>query len=89
MCALYKAYTGDRARKAIGDRLEAPSYLSRVDHYWKIRTEKQRTYIGKYAFVNRPITDWNKLPEGAIGPFHGKTHIFKTRVMKEKTGEGK
>jgi len=26
MCALYKAYTGERARKAIGDRLEAPSY---------------------------------------------------------------
>jgi len=28
MCALYKAYTGDRAWKAIGDRLEAPSYLT-------------------------------------------------------------
>ena len=82
MCALYKAYTGERAWKAIGDRLQAPSYLSRVDHYWKIRARKQRTDIGKYSFVNRTITDWNKLPEGAIGTSQGKTHIFKTRVRK-------
>jgi len=39
--------------------------------------------------VNRSITDWNKLPEGAIGTFHGKTRIFKTRVRKVKTNEGK
>jgi len=82
MCALYKAYTGERAWKAIGDRLQAPSYLSRVDHYWKIRARKQRTYIGKYSFVKRTITDWNKLPEGAIGTSQGKTRIFKTRVRK-------
>jgi hypothetical protein len=82
MCALYKAYTGERAWKAIGDRLQAPSYLSRVDHYWKIRARKQRTDIGKYSFVNRTITDWNKLPEGAIGTSQGKTHIFKMRVRK-------
>jgi len=80
MCALYKAYTGERAWKAIGDRLQVPSYLSRVNHYWKIRARKQRTDIGKYSFVNRTITDWNKLPEGAIGTSQGKTHIFKTRV---------
>ena len=82
MCALYKAYTGERAWKAIGDRLQAPSCLSRVDHHWKIRTRKQRTDIGKYSFVNRSITDWNQLPEGAIGTSHGKNHIFKTRVRK-------
>ena len=55
-----------RAWKVIGDRLLAPSYLSRVDHYWKIRARKQRTDIRKY-FVNRSITDWNQLPEGAKG----------------------
>ena len=33
MCALYKAYTSDKAWKAIGDRLQAPSYLNMVDHY--------------------------------------------------------
>jgi len=82
MCALYKAYTGERAWKAIGDRLQAPSYLSRVDHHWKIRARKQRTDIGKCSFVKRPIPDWNQLPEGAIGTSHGNTHIFKTRVRK-------
>jgi len=56
MCALYKAYTGERALKAIGFRLQAPTYLIRVDHYWKIRARKQRD-IGKCPFVNRSITD--------------------------------
>ena len=82
MCELYKAYTEERAWKAIGDRLQAPSYLSRVDHQWKIRARKQRTDIGKYSFVNRSITDWNQLSEGAIGTSHGKNHIFKTRIRK-------
>jgi hypothetical protein len=88
MCAHYKAYTGERAWKAIGDRLQAPSYLSRVDHYWKIRARKQRTDIGKYSFVKRPITDWSKLPEGATWTSQGKTRIFKTRVKKVQTREG-
>jgi hypothetical protein len=39
--------------------------------------------------VIRPITDWNKLPEGAIGTSHSKTHIFKKRVIKGKNSEGK
>jgi len=82
MCALYKAYTGERAWKAIGDRLQASSYLNRVDHYWKIRARKQRTDIRKYSFVNRSITDWNQLPKGVIQTSYGKTHIFKTSVRK-------
>jgi hypothetical protein len=84
-----KAYSGERTWKAIGDRLQAPNYVSRVDHHWKIRARKQRTDIGKYSFVNRSITDCNLLPEGAIGTSHGKTHIFKMRVRKVKTSEGK
>jgi hypothetical protein len=89
MCALYKKYTGERAWKAIEDMLQAPSYLSSVNHYWKIRARKQRTDIGKYSFVNRSTTDWNHLPEGAVGTSHGKKHIFKTRVRKVKTSERK
>jgi hypothetical protein len=89
MRALHKAYTGERAWKAIENRLQASSYLSRVDHYWKIRAKKQRTDIGKYFFVNGTITDWNKLTEGATGTCHGKRHIFKTTVRKVKTIEGK
>ena len=45
VCALHKAYTGDRAWMTIGDRLQVPSYLSRVDYHWKIRARKQRTDI--------------------------------------------
>jgi hypothetical protein len=82
MCALYKAYTGEKTWKAIGNTVQGPSYLSRVDHYWKIRARKQRTDIGKYSFVNRSITDWNQLPKRATGTSRGKMRIFKTRVRK-------
>jgi hypothetical protein len=36
ICALFKAYTRERAWKPIGDRLKWPHYLSRVDHERKI-----------------------------------------------------
>jgi hypothetical protein len=75
--------------KAIGDRLQAPSYLSRVDHYWKIGATKQKTDVGKYSFVNRTITDWNQLPEEALGTSLGKPHIFRRRVRKVMTSEVK
>ena len=51
LCALFKAYSGERAWKVIRDRLRRPYYLSRVDHVRKIRDRKQRTVIGKYSFV--------------------------------------
>jgi len=47
ICAIFKAYTGTRARKAIGDRFLKPCYLSREDHNRRIRTRKQRTDVGK------------------------------------------
>ena len=75
VCALYKAYTGERAWKVITDRLQAPGYLSRVDHNWKIRARRQRTGVGKYSFVNRTIADWNQLPEEVIRDSHGKPYI--------------
>jgi hypothetical protein len=53
VCALFKAYSGERAWKAIRDRLRRPYYLSRVDHVRKIRDRKQRTDIWKYFFVNK------------------------------------
>jgi hypothetical protein len=89
ICALYKAYKGERAWKDIGDRLQAPHYLSRVDHSWKIRTRKIRTDVGKFSFVNRTIADGNQLPEGVIGTSPVKTCIFRKRVRKPKTSEGK
>jgi len=82
MCALFKAYKGERAWKTIKDRLRAPRYLSRVDHKWKIRARNQRTDVGKYSFVNRTITDWNQLTEGEIGALTSNTYSFRQRVRK-------
>jgi hypothetical protein len=64
---MFKAYTGQRAWKAIGDRLENPCYLSRVDHNRKIGIRKQKTDIGKYSIVNRTIQLRNQLPEDVLG----------------------
>jgi hypothetical protein len=89
MCALFKAYTGERAWRATGDRLQAPCYLSRVGRYLKIRARKQRTDVGKYSFVNRIIADWNQLPEEMLGTSAGKPHIFRRRVRKVITSEVK
>jgi hypothetical protein len=89
MCALFKVCNGERAWKAIGDRLQAPSYLSRVDHNWKIRARKQKTDVCKYSFVNRTITDWNQLTEGKIGALTGNTYSFRKRVRKVITSEAK
>jgi len=60
ICALFKAYSGERAWKPIGDRLQRPYYLSRVDHERKIRSRRQRTDTGKYSFVNRTIQHSNR-----------------------------
>jgi hypothetical protein len=82
ICALFKAYTGERAWKAIGDRLRRPCYLSRVDHDRKIRSRQQKTDIGKYSFVNRTIQLWNQLPAGALGSLSCKPSNFRKRVRK-------
>ena len=50
ICALFQAYSGERAWKPIGDRLQGPHYLSEVDHERKIRSRRQRTDRGKYYF---------------------------------------
>ncbi|PNF39827.1 hypothetical protein B7P43_G03175, partial [Cryptotermes secundus] len=50
VCALFKAYTGEWAWEAIGDRLERPCYLRRVDHEREIRSRELKTDIGKYSF---------------------------------------
>jgi hypothetical protein len=65
-CTLFKAYTGERAWKTIGDRLEKPCYLRRVYHDRNIRNRKQKADIGKYYFVNRAIQLWNQLPVDAL-----------------------
>jgi len=79
ICALFKAYSGERAWKP---RLEWPHHLSRVDHERKIRIRRQRMDIGKYSFVNRTIQHWNQLPEEVLGILPCKPITFKKRVRK-------
>jgi hypothetical protein len=55
LCALFKAYSGERSWRAILDRLGRVYSLSSVVHVRKIRVRKQRTDIGKYSVVNRNI----------------------------------
>ena len=62
ICALFKAYSVERAWKPIVHRLQRPHYLSRVEHERKIRSRRQRKNIGKYSFVNRTNQHWNQLP---------------------------
>jgi hypothetical protein len=82
LCALFNAYTDERAWKAIGDRLQTPCYLSRSDHGKKIRSRKQHTDIGKYSIVNRTIQHWNQLPEVALGAHSCKPRSFRKRVRR-------
>jgi len=80
--ALFKVYSGERTCEPIGDRLERPHYLSRVDHERKIRSRRQRTDIEKYSFVNRTIQHWNQLLAEVLGILPCKPIIFKKRVRK-------
>jgi len=80
ICTLFKAYSGECAWKPIGDRLQRPHYLSRVDHERKIRSRRKRPDIGKYYFVNKTIQHWTQLPAEVLGILPCKTITFKKRV---------
>ena len=82
ICAVFKAYSGEWAWKAIGDRLQRHNYLSRVDHERKISNRRQRTDIVKYSFVNRTFRLWNRLPAGILGTLPSKPNAFRKRVRK-------
>jgi hypothetical protein len=89
ICALFKAYTGERAWKATVERLQEPCYLSRDDHDREIRTRKQKGDIGKYSFVNRTIKLWNNLPAEALVSLPCKPYVFRKRVRKLNISEVK
>jgi hypothetical protein len=75
--ALYKAYTRERAWKAISDRLQKPCSLSRADQGKNIRSRKQKTDVGKYFLVKRTIQLWNQLPADALETLSYKPCNFK------------
>jgi len=80
--SIFIGSSGERAWKPIGDRLQRPHYLSRVDHERKIRSRRQRTDIGIHSFVNRAIQHWNQLPAEVLGIFPCKHFTFKKRAKK-------
>jgi len=82
ICALFKAYSEEQAWKAIGDKLQLPHYLSRVDDERKIRSRRQRTDIGKYSFLKRTIQDWNQPPAEVLGTLTCKLNTLKKRARK-------
>jgi len=82
ICSLFKAYSGERAWKPTGDRLQRPHNLSSVDHEGKIWSRRQRTDIGKYSFVNRAIQHWNQFPAEVLRILPCKSITFKKRVRK-------
>jgi hypothetical protein len=82
LCALFKAYSLERAWKAIWTGCEGLTIKSRVGHVRKIRGRKQRTDIGKNSFVNRTIKNWNQLPAESFGIVPCKSKIFRKRVRK-------
>ena len=86
--ALFKAYTGEWAWKAIRDRILKPRYRSRGDHNRKIKTRKQRRDVGKYSFLNSTIKSWSKLPAGLLASFAYKLNTFRKRVKKVATSKG-
>jgi hypothetical protein len=52
---LFKAYSGERSWKVIGERLRRPYYLSEVDYVRNIGDRKRRADSGKYSFVNKKV----------------------------------
>jgi len=82
ICALFKAYSGERAFKVIGDKLQRSHHQSRVDHERKVRSRRHRTDIGKYSFVNRTIQGWNQLPAEVLGTLPCTIDTLKKRVRK-------
>jgi len=66
----------------MGDRLQRPHYLRRVDHERKIRSRRQRTDVRKYSFVNRTIQVWNQLPAEVLGTLPCELNTMKKRVRK-------
>jgi len=88
MCDIFKAHTGGRAWKAVGDRFIKQFYLRREDHNRKIRTKKQRKCVGEYSYVNRTIKRWKQLHAGLLASFPCKLNTFRWRDKNVVTSKG-
>jgi hypothetical protein len=66
----------------MGDRLQRPSYLSRIDDERKIRNWREETDIGKLPFVNKTIRLWKRLPAEILGTVPCKPNAFRKRIRR-------
>ena len=81
LCAHFKADSGERAWKAIPDRLPWPNYLNRVELCRNIRDREQGKDIGKYSFLNSAFKKCNQLHAKELGAYRCKPKIFRKIVM--------
>lgn len=80
LCAMFNTYTNQPAWRELNKRLEKPTYISRVDHPFKVKGRPQRTNYGKYSFINRGVDNWNALPAAVLEPFPKHIGVFKRRM---------
>jgi hypothetical protein len=82
LCALFKAYMGERAWKAIGDRLQT-TMLSEQEVIMarKLGAERSDRYQ-EILFVNRTVQLWNQLSEVDLGALSCKPSNFRKRIRK-------
>jgi len=76
ICALFKVYSGEWARKAIGNRLQQPCYLSRDDHV----KEHIQGNIPLYIYMT--IKLWKQLPAEVLETFPSISLTLKTALGK-------
>jgi hypothetical protein len=86
--SLYKANTGRRVWKGIGDGLLKLCYLNRDNHHQNIWIRKQRTDVDKYSFKNRTIRSWNQLHARLLASFLCKINMFRKKVKNGVTSNG-
>jgi hypothetical protein len=58
-CALFEAYSGERAWKAIGDRLQGPCYLSRMNMIEKLGPGNKEHISGNISLQIGPSKSGN------------------------------
>ena len=59
-----------------------PNFCGKDSHEFKIKPRRQRTDIKKYSFLNRGISEWNKLPVSLLRPLPKNVISFKKKCSK-------
>jgi hypothetical protein len=77
LCALFKAYSGNRAWKAI----DHTTWVERTITGKSGQGNKEQILV-KFSFVNRTIISWNQLSADLLASFPFKLNKFKKRVKK-------